>query len=644
MCGIAGAIGAVDDQVALAVRAMQSEMLHRGPDAEGYWESVQADRAIGVALAHRRLAILDLSPEANQPMADEAAGCVIVFNGEVYNFGELRYELQAAGVTFSTHGDTEVLLKAYVHWGSSCVERLRGMFAFAIWDPREQILFVARDRVGIKPLYMTTLRRPQGNVLLFASELRALLDTGLVNRRIDPVGLSSYLWNGLVIGPTTIVSGVKLLPPGTTQEIALSGEMRSSRRYWRLPAPGGKRRDTDELAAELENAVRLRMISDVPIAVFLSGGIDSSAIAALACRSTGARVKTFNLAFEEAAYDESAYARRVAAAIGTEHRELLLSEQSFVEQLGDMLDSVDQPTLDGVNTYLVSRAVREAGITVALAGTGGDELFGGYRSFVDVPRSLAARRFAAGIPVTLRSRLAEAITRMKIGPYGEVPPQARWGKLSDFLSTRIGLLETYQVAYGLFTRSFLHDLCERALETGGYYGLPVTTAGDLRSLIDEHFPLQSISNLELTCYAGERLLRDTDVFSMAVGLEVRVPLLDHRVIEAAAQLEEHRRYERLGRKQILRDIALKHLDPQLFERPKSGFQLPLELWCRNQLKGTVEETFHDRTLCQQVGLSPEAVGRLWRAFLAHAPGVHWLRVWSLFVLLRWSRQNGVKLS
>ena len=644
MCGIAGEIGAVDDQITQAVQQMQSRMRHRGPDADGYWDLLQPDRGVGVALAHRRLSILDLSSSANQPMIDERTGCVIVFNGEIYNFADLRQELQQSGVAFQTHGDTEVLLHAYLQWGSQCVERLRGMFAFAVWDPRDQVLVVARDRMGIKPVYLAKIRRPDGRmVVLFSSEIRALLETGLVDRRIDPVGLSSYLWNGLVMGPNTIVSRVRLLPPGTVQELTLAGEMRSTRRYWTLPMPGESTSDTRELQQELEAAVRLRMISDVPIAVFLSGGIDSSAIAALACRSTGARVKTFNLGFEEAAYDESTHARTVAKAIGSDHQELLLSEKRFVEQLNDMLNSVDQPTLDGVNTYLVSRAVREAGITVALAGTGGDELFGGYRSFVDVPRSLAARRFAGGIPMRLRNRIAQAITRMKIGPFGEVPPQARWGKLSDFLATRTGLLETYQVAYGLFTRSFLQELSNRALETGGYYGLPVGAAGDLRNLIDERFPLQSISNLELTCYAGERLLRDTDVFSMAVGLEVRVPLLDHRVIEAASQIKTERRYEPLGRKQLLRDLTLQGLDPKIFDRPKSGFQLPLEVWCRNQLKDVIQATLADADLCQQVGLNADAVARLWRAFLANAPGVHWLRVWSLFILLWWSKRFGMRL-
>ena len=632
MCGIVGAIGLVDAAVIEAVGRAHAALVHRGPDADGMWDDVRDGR--GVVLAHRRLAIIDLSADGAQPMHDPDTGNVIVFNGEIYNFGQLRKELEQLGHTFGTRTDTEVLLKAHVEWGDDAVHRLNGMFAYALWHARERRLLLVRDRMGIKPLYFAQ----EGGVVLFASEVRALLATGLVSRKLDPVGLATYLWNGFVVGPGSIIAGVKLLPASTMVSITDSREMGPMRRYWRQPMTGGQTDDTHELRRRLEESVGMRLVSDVPLGVFLSGGIDSSAIAALASRAADGRVRTFNISFDEAEFDESPFAKQVAESIGSDHHDVRVTQHDFANELDDALASIDQPTFDGINTYVVSRAVREAGLTVALAGTGGDELLGGYSSFRDLPVAMKWSRRTAAIPETWLRAAGAAVTRVKTGPPGEVEPQTRWGKLGDALATRGELLRMYQVSYALFTESFFEELSSLSQEVE--YGLPRSRFEELADEAAGH-SLSAISRLEQGLFLGERLLRDTDAASMAVALEVRVPLLDHRIVEALAKLRESTRFHPLGQKRLLRELGLADVDPAIFDRPKSGFVLPLEVWCRTVLKDVMDSTFADSRLSNQLGLEPEAIGRLWRSYQAGSPGLYWSRVWSLFVLLNWCRQHGV---
>jgi asparagine synthase (glutamine-hydrolysing) len=566
-----------------------------------------------------------------------------VFNGEIYNYRELRAELELEGFTFRSRSDTEVLLTSWVRWGESCVRRFRGMFAFAIFDPQRDCVFLARDRLGIKPLYLARVRRADGSeCVYFASEVRALLATAEIPARLDPLGLQSFLWNGFVYGPGTIVRGIRRLDPGCHLTLDLDGRSRSESRYWDPPRARSDPRAVDALREELERAVKLRLISDVPLGVFLSGGIDSSATAALAVRAASGPVRTFTVGFEESAYDESAVARAVAEQLGTDHVELRLSEKHFRQELDPALDCLDQPTFDALNSYFVSRAVREAGVKVALAGTGGDELFGGYASFTDLPRLRRASRLAALLPPALARALGQALARARMGRPGDVAPQTRWGKLADALQQRGRLLDLYQLSYAMFVPGFLEELAGSA-PSGLRSGIPAERAAELEALIAGEPVLHAVALLELASFIGERLLPDTDAASMAVALEARVPLLDHVVVETVAAVPAERRFAPLGRKQLLRDLALDGLDTRLFERPKSGFQLPLALWCRGLLRDEVGATLSDRGACEAVGLDPRSVARLWEAFQAGAPGIYWSRVWSLFVLVRWSRRNGVTL-
>ncbi len=643
MCGIAGAIGAIDLEVEGAVRGMSDAERHRGPDDSGFFRS---DATPGAAFGFRRLAIMDLTTDGHQPMHDPTTGNVIVFNGEIYNFAALRAELEREGEQFRSSGDTEVLLRGYRRWGAHVVGKLRGMFAFAIYDPARREVLLARDRLGIKPLYYAVVRRGGAEVLCFASELRALLATGLFERRIEPVALASYLWNGFVAGPPTVVQGITQLPPGSMMTVAVDRPVPQPTPYWKLPT--GRAVSADEAIARLEDALvtamKQHLVSDVPLGVFLSGGVDSSATTALAVRTASARVNTFHIGFEEAGFDESAYASQVARSLGTEHIELRLTQERFRAGLDDALKSLDQPTFDAINTYFVSRLVREAGFTVALAGTGGDELFGGYRSFRDLPRAQRVTRLGRPLSAGLLARAGRLAARVTTGRPGEVPPQTRWGKLPDLLGARGDLLALYQVAYGLFTRDFLRELGKMPAVELAPYGLPAEFGRTLRDRAAHASSLGAVSVFELALFVGERLLRDSDAASMAVSLELRVPLLDHEVVEAAFAVPDEARFMPLGKKNLLKRLAMPNLDPKIFDRPKAGFVLPIEVWAKDQLAGQVEAMFSDRKLVEGAGLDSDALMRLWRAFKAGAPGMYWSRVWSPFVLLDWCRRHGVALA
>ena len=643
MCGIGGAIGAADPTTRDAVARIGDAQTHRGPDASGAWTTGASSDHCGVSFVFRRLAIIDLSEGGHQPMTDPETGNVLIFNGEIYNFQDLRRELESCGDVFRSRSDTEVILRAYARWGVESFARLRGMFALALWDARDRIVLLARDRLGIKPLYIYERTLSDGSrSVLFASEVRALLATGIVPRELDPVALATYVWNGFVVGPNTIVKGVELLPSATIAVYGADGTVHARRRFWERPVAGRRAMTTDDLAARLSTAVRQHLVSDVPLGIFLSGGIDSSAIAALATRSTNATVRTFTITFDERAYDESGYARSVARALGTEHQEIRLTEREFARSLPRALGSLDQPTFDGINTYFVSRAVREAGLTVALAGTGGDELFGGYRSFRDVPWAASwARRLTWLPPGLVRATVTAAMQRND--SHGEVPPQTRWGKIGDVLSAGGDLVGTYQAASALFSSEFSRALLAADVDGAVRFGLPRDVASELRRLTSAGGSLGAVSSLEQWCFLGERLLRDTDTTSMASSLEVRVPFLDHQVVEAAAALSDEARFHPLGQKRILRDVALGDLDPRLFDRPKSGFVLPIDRWARDTLKDTITEAFSDRAFCEAAGLQPHAVQQLWTAFLGGARGIYWSRVWALYALGWWCSEHRVGL-
>jgi asparagine synthase (glutamine-hydrolysing) len=644
MCGIAGLIGRLDEPNRAALARMSDAMAHRGPDASGTWDSAPNARGWGAMLAHRRLSILDLSPAGAQPMVDPVTGHVVSFNGEIFNFRDLRRRLETEGQDFQSTGDTAVMLRALSLHGARATSWLRGMFAFACWDPLQRRLLLARDSLGIKPLYIARSSDPDsGWSVAFASELRALLASGLLGvPRLNPLAAASSVWNGFVVGPCTAVKGVELLWPGRLVEFDDTGKEVRQEDFWRVPHHASKpTMDAEALAAILEETLRLHLASDVPLAVFLSGGIDSSAMANLAQRAAQSPIHTFTLAFEEQELNEGPIARRIAAAIGTQHHEVVLTQGRFLANLETALDSLDQPTFDGLNAYFMSQAIRDAGFTVALSGTGGDELFGGYTTFRDLPVLNRWALRAAWAPRSLLVAAAALATRPLRRSGQAALPQTRWAKLPDMVRRGTDLLSLYQLAYALFLPGFQREVLAPDFAEPLADGLPPAMRERIDAETAGRTPLSAISVMEQRLFLGERLLRDNDAASMACSLEQRVPLVDQVLFESVDRLPDQARYQPLGRKTMLRRIGLRGLDPALFERPKSGFVLPFDRWIRCGLKTTMDNILRDPQAVAAAGLAPAAVERLWRAFLDGAPGLYWSRVWSIFVFIRWCHRNRV---
>lgn len=624
MCGIAGVIASSETTEAgpARVQRMIDALEHRGPDDAGL-ETV-LDGAPLVIFGHRRLAIIDLSPAGHQPMFDPETGAWITFNGEIYNYLELRRSLERQGQRFTTSTDTEVILKAYAHWGPECVRHLRGIFAFAIASPgRSQSgphVFLARDQLGVKPLYFWS----DGGTLLFASEVRALLASGVVERRLDLAGLRSYLANGSVQDPFTLVRGVRSLSPGHT---LLWRDGRSSvTRYWHLPDPEQVAEEVpadlyDRVGELLAESVRLQLMADVPIGAFLSGGIDSTAIVALAQRARAEPIKTFCVVFDEAAYDERAFAQAAADRLGTQHTELHLSEQTVLGSLNAALAAFDQPSMDGLNTYFVSRVTREAGLTVALSGVGGDELFGGYWGYSKFLRADRWGKRIALLPGPLRSRvfpLAYQVARTEAQRKASVLLQHPHAShllvrqlLNDFQVGEL-LLEPVLASCPPWEGEALADL---TTETAGYD------------------PVNRASAWELRTYMQSILLRDTDQMSMAHALEVRVPLIDHRLVEFMFSLNGDCKVDPRQPKPLL-TLPLKDALPrECVHRRKHCFELPFAVWLQRGMSARVRDRILD-TGGDRCPLFNEAgLARLWRQF--EGGQVSWSRIWGIFILRDW---------
>jgi asparagine synthase (glutamine-hydrolysing) len=646
MCGIAGLIGRNDENNRAALRRMSDALSHRGPDGEGFWGPSQNSDGWGVMLAHRRLSILDLSNAASQPMVDPNTGDVIVLNGEIYNYVELRNRLISAGHNFQSTGDTAVMLRALSVVGIEAIKTLRGMFAFAFWSAQGRSLVLARDPLGIKPLYIARNTDLNGTwSVAFASEVRAILASGLLGAaKLNPLAAASIIWNGFMVAPQTAVLQIESIMPGELRVFDAHGIEKHRETFWASPrheqtAPI----EEEELAQELQECVRLHLASDVPLGVFLSGGVDSSAVANLAQKTAGSKISTFTLNFDEVEFSEGNIARRVAQAIGTQHQELILTEAQFTSQLDAALDSLDQPTFDGLNSYYMSHAIRNAGFKVALVGSGGDELFGGYASFRDLPRLMRWSPAARWIPAGLRVAMGRAAAEAMQPSAGAFPRQTRWAKLPDMLMHSEDPLALYQLAYALFVPASQRQLLGARLDAALTDGLPGAMAARLRSGISSGDILQAIGVMERSVFLGERLLRDTDSTSMSASIEIRLPLVDQILVEKVERLPSRIRFDPVGKKMALRRIGLRGLSAELFERPKVGFVLPYDRWLKGSLGKVIDGTMRDPQAIKPTGLDPQAVERLWQAFLDGAPGLYWSRIWAIYVFIRWCHRHQIYL-
>ncbi|HEY7098181.1 MAG TPA: asparagine synthase (glutamine-hydrolyzing) [Terriglobales bacterium] len=633
MCGIV-AIAAYNANVPKDVleRATLS-LAHRGPDDSG--TVIVGDltpEPVEIGLGSRRLAIQDLSPLGHQPMRDPETGNWIVFNGEIYNFREIRDSLRHDDVRFQGHSDTEVLLKAYARWGTACLEQLRGMFAFALWDVQRRRLFAARDPMGIKPLYYCQ----SSNYLLIASEVRTLLGTGMVPHRLDAAGLVNYLEFGSACDPITLIEGVSNLRPGH----ALTWDRGRAREelYWDIPTSAGtnrplatnRERMVEEVQRAVDESVRMQTVSDVPVGVFLSGGIDSSAIAGILSRS-GVHVDTFSIVFRESDYSEAQYSRQIAREFATRHHEIMVSQFDALEAIPHAVKAMDQPSIDGLNTYLISRQTRAAGVKVALSGLGGDELFGGYSSFSTVPRMERFSRLWSHVPRMIRKAAAGTFSAL-------VPSSDQNRKLSDLVRQEYGFIHSCFLSRGLFTdqlRNRLRAHVDSQTETRA--SLAQKRALEHARGLD---PVNRVSYLEMRGYMLNTLLRDADVMSMAHGLELRVPLIDHKLTELAMRLPGDWKLSADTPKSVLVNALAGAIPKEVVSRTKRGFTLPFEHWLKDELRPEVEKMLHstaDGPLATMLHAS--AVQDVWQDFLRGQTA--WSRPWALYVLENWCRMYGI---
>jgi len=615
MCGIAGLVqltaGKRISGATSRARAMADCMSHRGPDDAGVWESADGS----VALSHRRLSIVDLSPLGRNPMAWDNGRLWITFNGEIYNFRELRQELEAAGYRFRSHTDTEVMLAAYDRWGIDSVQRFAGMFAFAIWDEPKRRLWLVRDRVGKKPLYYTE----RGGTLRFASELKALTADPQVPREVDADALRLYLRYGYVPSPYTIYTGIRKLPPAH-HLICEHGQV-TVERYWDpvqhalKTAPHSEETAAAQLESVLGTAVRQRMIADVPLGAFLSGGIDSSLVVALMQEQSTAPVKTFTIRFENPEYNEADHAAAVARHLGTEHHEHTCSDSEMLAVVDRLPAMYDEPFADSsaVPTYLVSRTAREM-VTVALSGDGGDELFFGY------PRYRYHRTAAAvlSLPRSLRRAAAFGAARM---------PTRRLRRIADVL--RSDETDHYARFVSWWTPPDIEAMTGAAAPVGPAYAEALRRAAALR--VDSRAAL-----LDVVSYLPEDILTKVDRASMAVSLEVRAPLLDHRVAEFALALPIALKRRGRTMKWLLRQLLYKRVPRELIDRPKMGFGVPLGDWFRGPLRERMDDYCAGHDL-EDLGIHPEPVRAMWAAF-ARGENPRTDLLWQMFALVAWSRQ------
>lgn len=644
MCGISGILG---NSTQHHINGMVAAMRHRGPDDSGVY------RDEGIALGMARLAVIDITTAGHQPMHNQGGSIWIVYNGEMYNFQQEKSILETQGHRFESHSDTEVVLRMYEVYGDDFILRLRGMFALAIYDKRNGLgkerLVLARDHLGIKPL----LYCRAGPRLLFASEMKAILASDLVERQVEPEALRLLLTFGSVAQPYTMIKGVKMLLPGH-RLIVENGDDRIEQ-YWRLGV-GRRAKEVDGLPypqlvslvrANLEESVRLQMVSDVPLGAFLSGGVDSSLLVAMMARNSSRRIKTFSVGFEAegASIDESGDAENTARFVGTDHSRVVVTGQQVREHIQHIAAALDQPSVDGVNSYFVSLAARQA-VTVAISGTGGDELFAGYPWFITMVAN--AQR---DLNHPLRSQLgrfASSFARLPV--FDPLLCGGRLGARLQALRGSHGFVSRYARIFQIFgvcgAADFLSPTMRALTMTGHEPALDISQADELPKAA----PLERVSALCLRGYTQNQLLRDIDAVSMAHSLEVRVPFLDSLLTDLALSLPRETKlgslqgvanpetasYRDTGTKRVLVDAGEGLLPPGMDRQTKRGFGMPFDAWLRGPLREVFEDALSPEVVKRRGFFDEIAVGRLKEDFLAGKGS--WPQPWLLMMTELWCRE------
>lgn len=626
MCGLAGVI-CPDGWIArLALRAMVDAQRHRGPDGEGERFLHMGDATLG--LGHRRLSIIDLSAQGAQPMVHPHTGDVLVYNGEIYNYRDLRQELRACGAVFLGDSDSEVLLHALVEWGPRALPRLQGMFAFSFYRVATGELMLARDPLGIKPLYVGR----RGRTVVFASEVRAVLASGLLEQQIDPRGIAGLFSYGACQHPYTMFRNIRSFPAGAWQMLTARGEEAPPVSYWAPPRPRAQMRKSEVtyvVRETLEASVRDHLVSDVPVGLFLSSGLDSTIVAGLAARHAS-KLRSFTVGFaENPDLSEMELAGETARRFGLDHTEIRIESADAIAATEAWLDAIDMPSIDGLNVYVISQAVRARGITVALSGQGGDELFGGYSSFTDVPRLYRLLRHTSWLPAPQRRRLAELASVGRSAAFrAKATSMAETGaNLASLYTHRRRLMTPAQLCALGFDAAWL-GLDDNFLDPEEMDAMPV----------DPTDPIWSIGLLESRLYMGNMLLRDGDADGMAHSLEIRVPFLDRRLVDLAFGLPGKIRLPN-GRadKHLLRAAMPDLLRPEILNQPKHGFTLPIRRWMRGPLAESCRSGFEHLRASGLV--DSRGLEALWSTFAAEPESPAWSRAFVCCVLGHYLRRT-----
>jgi asparagine synthase (glutamine-hydrolysing) len=619
MCGIAGILYLNQPLPGVSlIKKMTDAMAHRGPDAHNDYVNGR------IALGHRRLSIIDLSEVANQPLADHTGRYRIVFNGEIYNFRDVRARL--ADYPFATNGDTEVLLAAYIKWGADCLQYMKGMFAFAVWDNEEQVLFIARDRLGVKPVYYFI----NEDHFLFASEIRGITASGLVPKKIDQDAVREFLSYQSVGFPLSAIEGIGQLEAGAC--LTIRNGKTHFKKYWDITRPtspverphdiGQVKKDIRTL---LRNAIERRLVSDVPIGAFLSGGIDSSAVVALMAEVSSERPNTFTIGFSEKEFDESDYAAEVARKYNTNHNRVLLKPAVFLDELTNALDAMDTPSGDGINTYVVSKAIRQSGLTVALSGVGGDELFAGYPFF---KQYLQLKKYEKlwGATGWARRLVATAYS---------IKGSGRAGRIQQLLKAPSCSIVSF---YPEFRRIIGPSLLDKLTTLGKGTTVLENNLSHLNGSLDSFPALSQVSIAEYLGYTQHTLLKDTDQMSMAVSLEVREPFFDHDLIEYVLGIPDALKFPYTP-KSLLVDSLGDLLPPQIVHRRKQGFLFPWEVWMKKELFSFCDERL--KRIAERDFIKGKQLLECWDQFQKGNPDVRWMELWLFVVLEYWMEKNNI---
>ncbi|MBS8273466.1 asparagine synthase (glutamine-hydrolyzing) [Thalassospira tepidiphila] len=643
MCGVAGFVfpdsKLSEDYLKSLLKSMGAAISYRGPDAEAFW----VDAHSGVGMVHRRLSIIDLSPAGNQPMLSHDGRFVMVYNGEIYNSEAIREELISCGVSrFNGHSDTEVILEAISYWGIEVAfKKTNGMFACAVWDCKEAKLSLVRDRLGIKPLYWCS----QNGRVFFASELKALYANPEWKGEIDLGTLASYLRHSYIQGPGSIHKGVNKLRPGSIVTIEPSSGKTESQFFWEMcevvqsgyqnPFEGNEKDVVDELEALLSDSVRRQMVSDVPVGAFLSGGIDSSTVVALMQANSDRPVKTFSIGFDEVDYNEARHASAVAKHLGTDHSEWYMTSQDALDVVPKLANMFDEPFADSsqIPTYLVSAMTRKH-VTVALSGDGGDELFAGYSRYL---QTLARYKSFQRVPRHIRFLVSRALRLLPGNTLSNLQrslsiPSAR-PNLGDKLNLLGDLLSDDGLA--LYRQTLTHWANPDQVIAGGQEVKGLLWSSNPARLTSSM--LKMMMYLDTCTYLPDDILTKVDRASMAVSLEARVPLLDHRVVEFAWSLPDEMLIRHGESKWPLRQVLYRYVPKELIDRPKMGFGIPIDQWLRGPLREWAEDLLNPHSIGQYGLIKSDAVWGMWRDHVSGKTNYQY-HLWDVIMLQNWCRR------